>query len=289
MDTTCDLVFDGAGGKLDYFGRSIIIGEDINGDGYGDLVIGSVLWGKEKGRAYIFLGDTRENMDAVCDMILTGENEGDRFTRYFDVGDINGDKIADMAIGASYWGEYKGRVYIYYGDPSLANLAICDATIDEPMTVAFGVGVLFGDVNADGIEDLMVGASGYPRGQNWGRVWLYYGGDDSFDTDCDVIFQGESDRTNFGRYMDVGDLNNDGHTEVIIGAWSYPNFTFQGRTYVFPGEDRSTSREVTFNWNTTNASIGRHRLKVEIPPVPGEQNTEDNIKTVTIEVKEPRG
>jgi hypothetical protein len=47
------------------------------------------------------------------------------------------------------------------------------------------------------------------------------------------------------------------------------------------------STQLTFDWNTTNASIGTHTLKVEIPPVPGEQNTEDNIKAVTIEVKEP--
>jgi hypothetical protein len=45
--------------------------------------------------------------------------------------------------------------------------------------------------------------------------------------------------------------------------------------------------KVTFTWNTTKVSIGKHTLKVEIPPVPGGQNTEDNVKTVTIEVKEP--
>ena len=39
--------------------------------------------------------------------------------------------------------------------------------------------------------------------------------------------------------------------------------------------------------DTTNATIGKHTLKVEIPPVPGEQNTEDNVKTATIEVTEP--
>jgi hypothetical protein len=49
----------------------------------------------------------------------------------------------------------------------------------------------------------------------------------------------------------------------------------------------SCTTDITFTWDTTNTSIGKHTLKVEIPPVPGEQNTEDNIKTVTIEVKEP--
>jgi hypothetical protein len=45
---------------------------------------------------------------------------------------------------------------------------------------------------------------------------------------------------------------------------------------------------MAFDWDTTNASIGKHTLKVEIPPVAGEKITEDNVKTVTIEVKEPR-
>jgi hypothetical protein len=60
-----------------------------------------------------------------------------------------------------------------------------------------------------------------------------------------------------------------------------------GRDCLFYGPFHDTTN-VTFNWDTTNASIGKHTLKVEIPPVPGEKNTEDNIKTVTIEVKEPR-
>ena len=52
--------------------------------------------------------------------------------------------------------------------------------------------------------------------------------------------------------------------------------------YGSPGD----SMQLKFDWDTTNASIGKHTLRVEIPPVPGEQSTEGNVKTVTIEVKE---
>ena len=59
----------------------------------------------------------------------------------------------------------------------------------------------------------------------------------------------------------------------------------QGRAYLYYGPFNNT-QDITFKWDTTNASIGKHTLKVEIPPVPGEQNIEDNVKTITIEVTE---
>ena len=61
-----------------------------------------------------------------------------------------------------------------------------------------------------------------------------------------------------------------------------------GRAYLYYGPFETTT-DIPFTWDTANASIGKHTLKVEIPPVPGEQNTEDNVKTVTIEVKESAG
>jgi len=56
---------------------------------------------------------------------------------------------------------------------------------------------------------------------------------------------------------------------------------------LYTGVPIHDTTDITFNWDTSNASIGKHILRVEIPPVPGEQNTEDNTKTVTIEVNEP--
>ena len=83
----------------------------------------------------------------------------------------------------------------------------------------------------------------------------------------------------------MADLNGDGHGDVVMAGAYYNNL--QGKAWLWYGPFGSCSSDITFNWNTNNASIGKHVLKVEIPPIPGEQNTEDNIKTVTIEVKEP--
>ena len=82
----------------------------------------------------------------------------------------------------------------------------------------------------------------------------------------------------------MADFNNDGYGDLAIGGTGYNNEA--GRVLLWYGP-LSTSTNVIFNWDTTNASIGKHTLNVEIPPVPGEQNTEDNVSTVEVEIKEP--
>ena len=90
----------------------------------------------------------------------------------------------------------------------------------------------------------------------------------------------------YSQFMTIGDFDNDGYGDLVVGGWGYPNGTKQGRVWLYYGGP-SKCTGVAFKWDTTNASIGKHTLQVEIPPVPGEQNTEDNIKTVTIAVQEP--
>jgi hypothetical protein len=66
-------------------------------------------------------------------------------------------------------------------------------------------------------------------------------------------------------------------------------FRYLVRRFTLIDKNYSTKlRESKINWDTASASLGKHTLKVEIPPLEGEQNTENNVKTVTIEVKEPR-
>jgi len=74
--------------------------------------------------------------------------------------------------------------------------------------------------------------------------------------------------------------------DLYVGAIYYPDNARHGRGYVYYNNP-SSYMEMRLNWDTTNASVGTHTLKVEVPPVPGEQNTAHNVKTVTIEVKEP--
>jgi hypothetical protein len=120
----------------------------------------------------------------------------------------------------------------------------------------------------------------------YGRAYLFFGNTkETMDEDCDYVFEGESGKNDyFGCQVEAGDLNKDGYADALIGAEGAHNG--MGRAYLFYGPFHDTTN-ITLNWDTTNASICRHTLKVEIPPLRDEQNTEDNIRTVTIEVKKP--
>lgn len=294
MSTSTNVVFEGTENAFP-FSHRMSIGGDVNGDGYNDIIIGSRESGVSKrpdnenkqGRAYLYLGNTKEQMDTDCDWLFVDKTPGSSFGSAVDIFDIDNDGYDDVIIAARYASSLRGRVYVYWGSESFDGSE--PGVIFEPKEVS-GAGeyLQVGHINSDLFGDILVGGWIYP-GQPYrhGRAYVFYGNSkDAIDTDCDYIFEGEG-RTEdwFGAQLGIGDVNNDGYTDAIFGAWGANHWA--GRAYLFYGPFSSTTN-ITFKWDTTNASIGKHTHKVKIAPVPGEENTEDNVKTVTIEVKEPR-
>ncbi len=86
-----------------------------------------------------------------------------------------------------------------------------------------------GDVNGDGYDDVIVGAYGYSSGT--GRAYIYYGGP-SMDNVADVTMTGEATGNYFGHSVSTaGDVNGDGYSDVIVGAYGYSSST--GRAYIY--------------------------------------------------------
>jgi len=235
MDTTPDKIFDGEQSNS-LFGRYLDMCEDVDGDGYDDLLIGAPLWNNDQGRAYLYYGGSGTTMDTTADLTLTGEHEGDRFARNIGLGDINGDDYADIVIGAARYKAGQGRAYIYYGVPRDNMNATADLTIDGEGgndRADFGIGVVIGDLNNDGYEELLLGGDDCYNYR--GRVCLYYGRE-KFDGAYELIFDGQAANIHFGRFMDIGDVNGDKYPDIVIGAWSYNQF--QGRAYLYYGGPR---------------------------------------------------
>ena len=176
MDAKADVIFKAQSEGNDFFGCGIVC-VDQNRDGYDDIVIGAYGYNDKQGRAYLFQGNSKRSLDADPDMVFDGEVEGSNYGFQEVCGDIDGDKVNDIVIGAYCYRQQVGRVYVYWGkelsapDPKPGRILTGENPNDQ-----FGFGLACGDVNNDGFDDLVIGAYGYKAGAKQGRAYLYYGG-----------------------------------------------------------------------------------------------------------------
>jgi hypothetical protein len=281
MDTSADVIFEGEE-RHDWFGRRISANGDVNNDGFNDILIGARhAGGRSRGRAYLFFGGTKGKMDTECDWTFTGEAYNDQMGSALTIFDIDNDGLEDVLVNARYADGFNGgRVYIYWGDTKFDG-SRADVTLkgDGAMTE-----IACGYFNGDSYADILAGCWQYRN--RTGRAYIFYGQSKvKIDTDRDHVFYGKDGTQAFyGNLVSAGDVNADGYADALIAASTANDRA--GKAYLYYGPFDGT-KYVTFHWDTANASIGKHTLKVEISPVPGEENTEDNVKTVTIEVKEP--
>ncbi len=245
-DAAADLTLTGVA-AYDYFGYSVAGAGDVDGDGFGDVLVGAYsndAGAMDAGQAYVYLGGP--GADAVADLTLTGAATGDQFGRSVaGAGDVNGDGYGDVIVGAerdAAGGMYAGRAYVYYGGPG------ADASADLTLTGAatgdnFGTSVAgAGDVNGDGYDDVIVGACyNDAGGTDAGRAYVYFGGPGA-DAVADLTLTGAAALDYFGNSVaGAGDVNGDGYDDVIVGAYhNGASGTEAGRAYVYfggPGAD----------------------------------------------------
>ncbi len=176
MDSTADEIFDAESEGKHVFGQDIVC-IDLNKDGHDDIVIGAQGYKNSQGRAYLFYGNTRANLDTVADKTFDGEVERSDYGFAIICGDIDGDDNSDIVIGADFFRQQVGRVYVYWGSElSGPNPKPGRIFTGENPGDWFSQLMACGDVNNDGYDDLVIGAHGYKAGSNQGRAYLYYGG-----------------------------------------------------------------------------------------------------------------
>jgi hypothetical protein len=161
------------------------------------------------------------------------ETKGDQFSWIArGVGDVDGDKVADIVTSAPTFGANgqpngPGKVYVYSGRSGKLIWARVGEAGDQ-----LGTGLeSAGDVNRDGVNDVIAGAPGT------GKAYVYSGRDGkTLLTLTGTVEEGYGSST-----AGAGDQNGDGFADVIVGAPS-SNAPGQGagRAYVVSGKDGST-------------------------------------------------
>ncbi len=235
-----------------YFGNSVSSAGDVNGDGYSDVIVGASQYSSFKGRAYIYFGGS--SMDSIADLRITGTAGGDVFgSSVSTAGDVNGDGYSDVIVGAYGYSSQTGRTFLFLGGTTMDSTADLIMT-GEATSNQFGSSVSSaGDVNSDGYSDVIVGANSYSS--STGRAYIFFGGL-QMDAGADVTMTGETTNNFFGYSVSsAGDVNGDGYSDAIVGAFG--NSSGTGRAYVYLGSgSMNNTADIRMTGEATNNSFG---------------------------------
>lgn len=255
-----------------YFGNAVSTAGDLNGDGVNDLVVGAELVNSSNGTCYVIFGGRSgfpanfnlATLNGANGFTIPGITDAGRLGLSVAMGDINGDKITDLVVGAPLTNFYSGAAYVVFGSrngfPANFNLATLNGvngfTVSGTVaTEALGIALSVGDINGDGIADVIIGARGTST------VYVIFGSGTSFPAAFNlanlngingftIVGTGELG----GSLNAGGDLNADGIVDLVAGAPSALNSN--GTSYVIFGNKLRGGFPAMFNVTNLNGNNG---------------------------------
>jgi concanavalin A-like lectin/glucanase superfamily protein/FG-GAP repeat protein/Big-like domain-containing protein len=250
-----------------FFGVSVATAGDVNGDGYSDVIVGANGYDNgqtDEGRAFVYVGLAS---GLASSFAWTAESDQASAVFGFSVataGDVNGDGYSDVIVGARFYDNgqaEEGRAFVYLGSASgLASSPAWTAESDQALAL-FGHSVATaGDVNGDGYGDVIIGADGYDNGQtNEGRAFVYLGSASGLATSAAWTAESNQASAGFGASVaTAGDVNGDGYSEVIIGAYLYsnPGQPEEGRAFAYMGS--ASGLASSYAWTAESDQAGAY-------------------------------
>jgi hypothetical protein len=223
----------------DWAGYAVAGAGDVDGDGYDDLFIGATRddsSGADAGISYLVRGPVTADADLAtrADVAFTGAAAGEISGEVSWLGDVDGDALPDLLVGAQWSGEAAfnaGAAYVVTGLAAASGtVSLASATHallgvaaeDEASSSLAGIG----DTDGDGLADIAVGARGVDAGgADAGAVYVVTEltpGVSSL-ASATAVLSGEGDGAEVGWGASVsaaGDVNADGYADFIVGARS---------------------------------------------------------------------
>ncbi len=233
-----------------FFGFDVGFVGDVNNDDYDDFVVGAPLAGANQvGRVDLISGHDGSTLWSRSG-VTASNNLGTAVT---GLDDLNKDGVPDVGVGASGGGTPVGGNPFPPGEAFVLNGA--DGTILRtlsPEDTGGSFGLFFihdaGDVNDDGVGDVYVGDFSDTIG---GRGYVFSGKKDK----RLLVVDAENPTDGLGIGRGAGDINDDDHDDVLIGAFTNSDGAPQGgKCSVVSGRTGATLR--TFTLTVPNGQLG---------------------------------
>jgi hypothetical protein len=200
---------------------------DMDGDGFDELATTESRWRSDRGtlgRVMIFHGSARGLDSLATNALVSSDPDSNMGTEIASAGDVNGDGFEDLLVTEETIKERVGRVFLYLG--GARGKPMIPAWTVEGLSFDSGVGrsmTAAGDVNGDGFGDVVIGElrAADPLAEE-GVDRLYLGSARGLSTSPAWTTRGGQERMELGSWMNGhGDVNGDGHDDVLLGAGLY--------------------------------------------------------------------
>ncbi|MGX5852157.1 FG-GAP-like repeat-containing protein [Dyadobacter jiangsuensis] len=226
-------------------GYAVSSGGDVNADGFSDVVVGARLYTNGElyeGAVFVYKGSASGIITANPFKVEANQIDARLGHSVATVGDVNGDGFSDVLFGAYQYKQSQtneGAAFLYFGSAFGETIGDKRTLIGYQKEGQFGWAVAgAGDVNGDGYSDFVIGARYYEITKpNEGAAFLFYGNPTKNFPNRSAVFSGEQGDAWLGTAVaSAGDVNGDGYSDLVIGAYTYDNGqTDEGTALIYHG------------------------------------------------------